>query len=67
MGMMTLTSLKVSDYGYPILAAYCLPTPLSRTELFEKFNIDMIKGRQYVKQTLVDTFPTTTLDRAVPN
>ncbi|KAI1786140.1 hypothetical protein LXA43DRAFT_898499 [Ganoderma leucocontextum] len=59
--------LKVSRFGYPITALHVLPRALATDTLLRDYGVDMTtKGKQYVKKNLVDTFPTGTLERVLP-
>ncbi|KAI1781843.1 hypothetical protein LXA43DRAFT_1105218 [Ganoderma leucocontextum] len=59
--------LKKSGFGYPIMALHMLPRALTADTLIHDYGVDMnTKGKQYVKQCLVDTFPTESLVRIIP-
>lgn len=55
--------IKISPYGYPILAVYKLQDALTLDDLYSEYGANLItKGKQYAKQAMVDDFPLRTLE-----
>ena len=59
--------LKVSNFGYQILAVHKLPDALDKDTLLHTYGVDMYsRGKQYNKKSLVEAFPLETIERVLP-